>query len=306
MTSPYRATVEQWKRDNSTVTPPMSTAFDLALKYFPPSCTSILSHPDVSKVGTTTKDKLLLLQLYKYLEFTIWTEQGLVVEVCEKMYAKNYFLKLSRDLVEGARSIHRQEKNHSRWAYALLLGVSTHTRVSPPDEQPDFFKQMDRLINDDKSMEVLIKLFFVIIAELIDFGTAEKIRQDTQVQKPVRDFADDHENEEKLHRVYFRKLFEEVWDLLPSDIKQPIGILIPDIVIAFLKPEEASIRTMLGMFPSDFPTAEEIVQDLTANVSTDIRHSAGEALSFMREYGVFDNPTIAAAFRARHLMPDDL
>ena len=167
----YRSTVDNWKQNNSSLEKP--TNFDDKLKYFSTSCASFLSHPKVSIVSNLTQDRLLVLQLYKFLEFFIWAEQGLVIEVCKKMYAPTYFLKLSTDLVKGAQSICKQENNHSRWAYSLMLGVNESTDLVSFNEQPAFFDVMDLMIQNDPDLEELIRLFFVIISELLDFATAE-------------------------------------------------------------------------------------------------------------------------------------
>ncbi len=183
--------------------------------------------------------------------------------------------------------------------------MSNATGVTPLDVPPAFLHKMDELIKRESDLETVIKLFFVIVAELLDLGTTEAIRQDKTVQPLVRSFADDHENEERLHRVYFRKLFEDVWALLPSDIRQRIGILMPEIFIAFLGPDPQAMKRTLTTFPDDFPDADVIVLDLTRpeDVTKRIRESALDVLNFMYDHGVFLDPWIAKSFRYHGLVP---
>jgi P-aminobenzoate N-oxygenase AurF len=280
----YRAVVEKWKEDykrNVQVEEP--SAFTPNLRYFSVAQTKLFCHPKVQNAPRETQNRLLILQLYNFLEFFVWAEQGPVTEVCEQMSAKDYFLRLPRDLAEGARTVRRQEANHSQWAFKLLLSVENATGMTPLDAPLTFLQIMDKMIEREKELEKVIKLFFVIIAELLDLGTAEAVRQDETVQQPVRAFADAHENEEKLHRVYFRKLFEDVWIVLPSDIQQQIGVLMPEIFIAFLGPNQRMMRRMLEIFPDDFPNIDAIVTELTQpeEVTKGIREEALEVLNFM-------------------------
>jgi hypothetical protein len=165
---------------------------------------------------------------------------------------------------------------------------------------------MDEMIKKDRSIDSLIKLMFVIIAELLDLGTAETLRRDETVQKPVREFAAAHEFEEKMHRVYFRKLFEEVWNNLPSDLKQRIGVLLPEVFISLLGLDQEMARKVLAAFPDEILAPDEIVRiiDEEEKVQGSIRKDALEVLSFLEAFGAFDDPKVCQAFRSHNLMPD--
>lgn len=305
----YKAIIEHWKscytlQYKEEIAP---SKFDPNLKYFSEKSSSLSSHPIVKKASSHAKSGLLVLQLYNYLDFLIWAEQGPVNEAVENMGMDDFFPQLSRDIVQGAKSVNWQEKRHSSWAYDLFIGVHHFTGVAPVDSPPYFLHIMEEVLDKDKTLEPLIKLLFVVIAELLDLRTAEILQSDETVQQPVRDFAEKHEIEEKLHRVYFRKVFEEVWSRLPSDIQRRLGVLLPKMFLAYLVPDEKMLNLMLEEFPNDFSGTDidYIVSDLTNPeiVRNGIRTNSLEILDFMDDFGVFKDPVVAEAFRIVSLMP---
>lgn len=192
----YKLIVEQWKATyKNPVAIDNPSAFRDDLRYFSVCQSALFRHSKVQNSAIETQRHLLVLELYNFLTFFIWAEQGPVTEVCAHMQAADYFIKLPKDLVDGANTVLRQESNHSKWAYNLLLEVEAFTGIVPLSIQPAFLNVMEKMIARDKSLEGLVKLFFVTIAELLDLGTTESVRHDAEVQVPVRAFADAHENE---------------------------------------------------------------------------------------------------------------
>lgn len=301
-------TIARWKQTNrhEAETKAASLSFDHILQFFSASRTSMLRLPVIAGLTPEAQKKTLVFQLYNFLEFLIWAEQGPVTYVCSQLSDPTYPIRLPKDLRDGATIILTQEANHSIWAYSLLLGVNAVSKIDPFDMPPMFVRSMESVIEKDQDLGDLIQLMYVIIAEVIDLGTFEAIRLDPTVQQPVRDFAEDHEFEEKLHRVYFRRLFGEVWSGLPSDLRERIGLLLPEILISLLAVDREMTRLMLGALP-EIPDPDNVVDVIVAAEKADgsVRQGALAVLAVMHDIGVFDVPNVARAFRRNNLMPDE-
>jgi hypothetical protein len=303
----YENIIKQWKIDNcGDVKANLHTSLESGLNNFSVACSALFQHPDVGNSSAEIKAKILTHNLYAFVNGFIWAEQGPVTEVCKKLVSGEYPFNFSKDLLDGAEVIALQEEQHSKWAYRLLIGIERHTGILVPDLTPRFIKAINETIVKEEELENLVKLMYVIVSEVLNFGIAEIVRHDQTVQKAVREFANEHENEERLHRVFFRKLFEEVWAELPSDLKRRIGVLTPEMIAAFLSLDQEITKYTLSRFPEEFPNYEQITEDLikSERASGILKNSCLRVLLLFKSLGVFDDPKVSESFRLHNLMPD--
>ena len=151
-------------------------------------------------------------------------------------------------------------------------------------------------------------MFFVIISETLITGTLTKLPGDETVQQVVRGIAADHASDEGRHHAYFRNVFEYVWPRLPRVTRLKVGLLLPDMILAFLQPDSRALAKVLQMFPDDFPDPNPIVREITASVKTrsGIRDSAAPTMRMLKDNGVLDfSAEVTNLFVARSLLASE-
>lgn len=286
--------------------PRRATPFDPNLYFYPEALATLFAHPKVAKSPEQIRRKLLVLHLYNYLEFTVRLELGPVNEVSKMLCLEEFLPWLPAQMRDDAFKIYVDEGAHAEMCHRLMMAVQQSTKVERLRLTPAFLRILDDLVSSEEpEYRPLIKLFFVIISETLITGSLVKLPKDESVQRAVRDLANDHATDEGRHHAYFRKVFECVWPRLSRDVRRRIGILLPDMILAFLQPDKSALTRMLESFPEEFPNAAQIVAEVVAYKSTHdgIVVSASPTLKMLRENYVFDDPAIDNAFVGLRLVP---
>jgi hypothetical protein len=206
---------------------------------------------------------------------------------------------------DDALKIYVDEGGHAEMSHVLMIEVEKTTKVGRLKIQPVFLKTLDDLVGrEEPEYHSMIKLFFVIISETLITGTLVKLPKDETVQTAVRELASDHATDEGRHHAYFREVFEYVWPRLPREMRRKLGLLLPDMIMAFLEPDAHAFTRMLEQFPKEFPTPGQIVEEVIGYKSTKegILNSAAPTLRMLRDNRVFDDPEIADTFRGLGLV----
>jgi hypothetical protein len=88
-------------------------------------------------------------------------------------------------------------------------------------------------------------------------------------------------------------------------MKRKVGVLLPDMILAFLQPDKSALTRMLESFPEEFPKPAQIVEEVVDYKSAHdgIVASASPTLKMLRENHVFDDPVIDNAFMGFRLVP---
>jgi ubiquinone biosynthesis protein len=282
-----------------------STPFDRDLYFYPQGLATLFAHPKVAKSPEHIKRELLVLHLYNFLEFTVRLELGPVNEVNKLLCDEEFLPWLPSQMRGDAFKIYIDEGAHAEMCHRLMGAVEESTKVKRLRLAPAFLRTLDDLVSSEEpEYRPLIKLFFVIISETLITGSLVKLPKDESVQRAVRDLANDHATDEGRHHAYFRKVFEYVWPRLSREMKRKVGILLPDMILAFLQPDKSALTRMLESFPEEFPKPAQIIEEVV-NYSTrnGILTSASPTLKMFRENRVFDDPVIDRAFAGLRLVP---
>ncbi|MGB7923477.1 MAG: diiron oxygenase [Pyrinomonadaceae bacterium] len=285
--------------------PHRTTPFDRNLYYYSESIATLFAHPKVRSASEETRRKLLVLHLYTYLEFTVRLELGPVNEVSQMLSREDFLPWLPPQMKDDALKIYVDEGGHAEMSRVLMIDVEKATKVARLKLQPAFLKTLDNLVGrEEPEYHSMIKLFFVIISETLITGTLVKLPKDETVQKAVRELASDHATDEGRHHAYFSEIFEYVWPRLPREMRHKIGLLLPDMIMAFLQPDAYALTLMLEQFPKEFPTPGQMVEEIIGYESTQlgILNSATPTLRMLRDHRVFVDPEIAEAFHGLGLM----
>lgn len=273
--------------------------FDPGLKFYSESLSPLFTSDAVRSAPREVQDALLTLHLYNYLEFTVWLELGPVNEVCEMIRRPSFLPWLPAAMKDDAFKIYVDEGGHAEMSHALKVATEEFTKVESLKLRPAFLLALDNMIHkEEDEFEWLIKLFFVIVSETLITGTLVKLPKDETVQVAVRELAADHATDEGRHHAYFRQVCEYVWPRLPREIKVRVGVLLPEMILAFLKPDTFALGNMLQKYPSTFKVPSQIVSETTSNDATlrGIAESAGPTLRMLKENAVFEDGEIREAF----------
>lgn len=286
--------------------PRRATPFDRNLYFYPEGLATLFAHPKVKKAPEHVRRKLLVLHLYNYLEFTVRLELGPVNEINKLLCHEEFLPWLPSQMRADAFKIYVDEGAHAEMSHVLMMAVQESTKVERLRLTPAFLRTLDGLVSGEQpEYRPLIKLFFVIISETLITGSLVKLPKDESVQRAVRDLANDHATDEGRHHAYFRKVFEYVWPRLPREMRRKVGVLLPDMILAFLQPDKSALTRMLESFPEEFPRPAQIVEEVVDYNSTrnGIVSSASPTLKMLRENDVFDDPVIDNAFMGFRLVP---
>lgn len=278
--------------------------FDANLQFFSKSLAILFKHSKVSSSDQNVQRNLLVFHLYTYLEFTVWLEMGPVNEVAQLLGRPDFLPWLPSQMKDDALKIYVDEGGHAQMSRQLMAAVERETGLAPLRLQPTFIHTLDALVErEEPEYRSLIKLFFVIISETLITGTLIDLPKDDTVQQAVRDLARDHASDEGRHHIYFRELFQYVWPRLPHELRLKVGILLPEMILAFLRPDTAALIRILEMFPKEFSPPGEIVEMILNEKSTrdGILRSASPTLEMLEENGVFDDPEIVEVFHSNNL-----
>ncbi len=260
-------------------------------RYFLLTTSGLFGHPSYVNGSNDTKRKLELYHIYSYLEFLILAEQGIVSEVCDYISKDEFPYTLPEYMKDGALSIKSQEANHSLWAYSLMVSLEKFTNVPPLWLTPHFLPVLDKLIAKNPDYEMFIKLLMVILAEHIDFGTATRIISDPEVQEPIRDFAEKHEVEEKLHRVYFTTLLEVIWPQLNSQSMLVVAQVVPYIMFCFVSASENNIKK-LSASVLKINKVDKFVHHLISEKNNwkEVRTQCRPTIEYFKNLGLLSDP----------------
>ncbi|HEU4509530.1 MAG TPA: AarF/UbiB family protein [Pyrinomonadaceae bacterium] len=283
-----------------------ATQFDRDLYFYPQALATLFAHPKVLRSPEHIRRELLVLHLYNFLEFTVRLELGPVNEVNKLLCDEDFLPWLPSQMRDDAFKIYIDEGAHAEMCHRLMGAVQEHTNVKRLRLTPAFLRTLEDLVaSEEPEYRPFIKLFFVIISETLITGSLVKLPKDESVQKAVRDLANDHATDEGRHHAYFRKVFEYVWPRLPRETKRKVGTLLPDMMLAFLQPDKAGLTRMLELFPEEFPSPAQIVEEVVDynSIRNGILTSASPTLKMFRENRVFEDPVIDRAFDRLRLAP---
>jgi hypothetical protein len=306
----YESQFEKWDELACIRKKPRAAApFDRNLYFYSEGLATLFAHPKVANSLEHIRRELLVLHLYNYLEFTVRLELGPVNEVSKLLCLEEFLPWLPAQMRDDAFKIYVDEGAHAEMCHRLMMAVQQSTKVERLRLTPAFLRILDDLVSrEEPEYRPLIKLFFVIISETLITGSLVKLPKDESVQRAVRDLANDHATDEGRHHAYFRKVFEYVWPRLTREVRRRIGILLPEMILAFLQPDKSALTRMLESFPKEFPNPAQIVEEVVAYKSTHdgIVISASPTLKMLRENHVFDDSAIDSAFMGLRLVPSRL
>lgn len=300
---PYKSKFDDWY-ERSTVRngPRRMVLKDEKGLFFSPDFIPIMKHPLIAEQSEEIQRKIMVQQLYRYLDFTAKLEHVVVNRVAMSIANGYLDFNLPRAMVFDAYKIYCDEAYHALFSADLLMQVEdiTGIRAVTQQLQPYFIRRLHQLQHQysESHMQELVEIFFVIISETLISGFLSDIPAAKDVKASVRAVIRDHAIDEGKHHVYFADFLRRIWPQLHPRYRKEISKLLPSLIYAFLSPDTDSIRVELTSYGIPRDQVEQVVAETftTEIVSSHIANSISSLTRYLRELGILDDPEVQDKF----------
>jgi P-aminobenzoate N-oxygenase AurF len=276
--------------------------------FFPVSLVPIVQHKKVLDLGESAVQKLLVLGLYEYLNFTTILELGLVSPVIEKIALRQLGFDLPRCMHHDAIKIMTDEGYHAYQSDDMIQQVEAVTGIdySFPKSPLLFYRLKMILDKIPLRHHDLTKLFFVIISETLISSILSTVPKDKTVISAVREIVADHASDEARHHAFFADLLQYLYPLLSEEEKSIIEPILPSLICTFLEPDLSSPKTWLTNLSLSTEDIDQIINDSypSEHIAAHIRKVAAPTLRLFRETKVLDNSATLDAFYQSNLITE--
>jgi hypothetical protein len=245
--------------------------------------------------------------LYRYLDFTAYLEHRVVNIVASRVALGETGFDLPRDMRHDAYKLYCDEAYHALFSADLKRQVEAATGiVSAPPHMPRPLRRLKAIQSaSPHEMRALIKLFFVIVSETLISATLIQIPRDGRVVSAVREMVADHAEDEGRHHAYFASLLELIWPRMSCRQQATIGPLLPELILAFLEPDRAAIRSEVARCGLEPDVVRQIVDETYPAhlVQANARSMAKATIRLFERNGVLEHSRTQESFQAAGLIP---
>jgi len=305
--APYVSVFDAWydratvrTRPRRTESPPVPGPGEEV--WFSPELAPVATHPLVAAHGPEAVRRVLVRRLYDYLHFTAELEQVAVLPVTSQLARGRAGIELPPAMRADAAAIVTDEAFHAQVAYDLASTAEARTGVRPGRlVTPGFIPALDRIRQDlPADLVGLEDLVFAIVSETLITATLVALPRDQNLPRCVRDVVLDHAVDEGRHHAFFAAVLERLWLCLDRRQAVRVGVRIPEMIDAFLRPDVAALDSELR----DLPLRDEQRREVTAHAVERTDHAlvAAPTVRYFEKVGALDPPQVREAFAAAGLL----
>ncbi|HEY4096841.1 MAG TPA: diiron oxygenase [Baekduia sp.] len=303
---PPRSPLDSWNLRSSVRNrphPQLGPADDAA---FPAGLVPVARHPLVLEAPPDVRRRTLARHLFRYLHFTAVLEH-LVVNRTALAFAHQVSGFTVPDRMRlDAFKIYCDEAYHALVAAELATAVAEREGLQVDwTATPYFLRRLGRLVEDaGPELAPVVELLFVVCSETLISGTLSQAAEAPSLSAPVRQAIGDHAHDERRHHAYFAELLERLWPQLTPSAQRRAGVVVPDLIDAFLRPDLEDYATELRGYGFG---ADDVAQILAesypdAVVAADRRHMARHTVRYFAQVGALEDPATEGAFVASGLL----
>ena len=253
-----------------------------------------------SEYGESSLKTALTQACFGYLRFTEMLELKSINQVGNRIALGELSVPVSRDLKSRAFLLVRDEAHHATVSDDVSEQLEELTGVSPLNVAlPQFLSDL-QMLSDASRPDVAMHLetAFATISETLISGSLALIPQDTAVLPLIRDFAAAHMVDEGRHASYFSEFFAQWWPQLPKHVREGLGARLPQLCLAFLRPDlklHQSVLQSVGL--SESRARDWVTESFPASsLGPSSRKPLQVTLSLFARLGVFDQAATYDAF----------
>lgn len=303
----YRSAFRSWDTKSWIRSKPHRAAlFDARLAFFAPSAVPLLAIPEARRLPIDVRDDLCVRHLQWHLAMTVPLELGPVNDACIVIRDSEHTRTFPRELRHDVLRLYADEAGHAEMMSAMCDAVEDATGVAAPSGQPQFVRRVGELVAAaEPSRRDLVRFVAGLVSETLITVALTAIPLDDRVQRPVRELLADHAEDERRHAALFRDAVVRLWPALPLDARRAVGVLVPDMLLAFLEPDRAELAATAAAYPEWFPDVPAVVEAAvrTARATPGFRDAAASTVRALRDAGAFTDDDVVEAFRATGFLP---
>jgi hypothetical protein len=301
----YRTPFRSWDtRGWVRSKPHQSTEFGDGRAFFTPEVVPLLALPAASALTRDAVDDLCARHLQWHLAMTVDLELG---PVNDAVFVIRDSAAFPRELKTDALRLYTDEAGHAEMCATMADAVERATGVVAPTAPPPYVRTVRALVEAaEPDARDAVRLVAAFVSETLISATLTRVPFDDRVQLGVRQLVADHAEDERRHAVLFRDVFARYWPALDAGVRRAAGVLIPDLVTAFLAPDDAELATAAAAYADVLgdPVVAASEASLRATANGALLAAAEPMLRVLYEHGAFDDADVAASFVDRGLFPD--
>jgi hypothetical protein len=292
----YRSPFQTWYERAAVRNAPrrMVREEDGRLHFFAPDLVPVAKHPFVKELPEQVFGELLIQHLYRYLHFTTKLEFLVVNRTVLGLAEGSVGLHLPEEMRFDAWKMYCDEAYHTLFSVDLRRQVAKQTGVVPMlPEEPFFLRRLRQILDELAPAErPLAELLFVIVSETLISASLAELPDSDGIVPAVRETIRDHASDEGRHHAYFAMLLRHLWAQLEGSERRLVGVLVPRLMDAFLRPDLVALGAELASYGMD---SDAVEQTLAEVYSPEILNGHARATSRMtRRYfeavGAFADP----------------
>lgn len=273
---------------------------DLSLDFFPRELVPYVSHPIVAKRHPDTIPDLLLLALYRYLDFTTNLELFVVNDTTRLLIAGHGPVALSAEERVDAHRLSCDESYHALFCADLGRQVIVASGREPaPSRPPRFLLRLRERLADGGGAE---RFLFTAVSEMLITANLSDARRDDATPAAVRGVLADHAADEVRHRLFYGDLMARLFREAGAEAAG-LAALLPGLLTDFLAPDVDNVLIDLEAVGIGRADREEICNDVYApqRIAPYIHASSAGVISLLYEAGLIEVAQVADRFEAAGL-----
>ncbi|SCF24421.1 P-aminobenzoate N-oxygenase AurF [Micromonospora matsumotoense] len=275
---------------------------------FPPELVALTRHDMVRALPPALFEQILTQHLYRYLDFTTKLELLVVNKTVLAIANGGVDLHLPDEMVFDAYKIYCDEAYHALFSADLIRQVHARTGLPPQlDERPYFLTQLRRLQESvEPQLRALVELLFVVCSETLISATLAEVPDDPRVDTAVRRSIRDHAADERRHHAYFAAFLKFLWYEMDSGQRRAMARLLPDLLLAFLRPDLPAIRCELAGYGFNRDQIEQILAEVydDGTVNAYARDTSRQTMRYFAAVGVLEDQAACNRFAELGLLEE--
>jgi len=299
----YHSSFTNWYDSSSIRTKPQRLIDETEIdekEFFPSQHIPILSHPLIQERDVKFKQKISIQHLYSYLEFTNILEHQLVNHVIQRIISGNGIIELPDQMIMDAHKMYVDEAYHSLFSSDMKNQILKLTGVPELSVgKPSFILSLGKMLeNLPADIHELVKVFAVIVSETLISSILRETHRQGNVISAVKNMILDHAEDEKHHHAYFSYLLHILWTQLNEEQQKTIGQLLPELILAFLKPDLMRHKSYLNRLGFSIDQSNLIVEESypDSQVILNIQSEAKPTINHLNKNGILDLPYVIESF----------
>jgi hypothetical protein len=273
---------------------------------FSPAMVPLARHPLVRDLPEEIFGQILTQHLYRYLDFTRKLEHLVVNRTVLGIAQGMVGVEVPEEMALDAYKIYCDEACHALFAADLLHQARQRTRLVPLLERQPYFLQRLAAIQEEvgNGLEPLVELLFVVCSETLISATLAEVPDDRSVATAVQETIRDHALDEGRHHMYFAAFLRVLWFNLTPRVRREMGVLIPELIDAFLTPDIRVMRVELAGYGFGRDDIEQIVGEVFTDeiMRSSAASIACRTVRHFKSVGALEDPATMEAFAAHDLL----